>query len=280
MPPIDRGRQGGYYTDMKRFNQHRPGHGRPASKTSWEGVADWYGGHLSESDSLLQTLVYPGVLKLLAPVRGKEYLDIACGEGSFGRLLAKSGVRVSGFDASPSLIERAVRLAPTGSNFRVADAARFAHLFPPAGFSGAVCLLAIQNINPVAPVFYEASKSLAAGATLVIVMNHPCFRIPRQSSWGWEEERKMQYRRIDSYMSEMKIPIVAHPGERRSIKTMSYHRPLSAYINALGKAGFAVDALEEWVSNRLSDSGPRAKAENRIRAEIPMFLAIRAVKIR
>ena len=40
----------------------------------------------------------------------------------------------------------------------------------------------------------------------------------------------------------------------------------------------AVETLEEWVSPRASVSGPRAKEENRIRTEIPMFLALRAVR--
>jgi len=235
---------------------------------------------MSESDSLLNTVVNPGVLKLLAPAKGKQYLDIACGEGAFTRLLVKGGVRAFGFDASPSLIERAQRLAPTNAKYAVGDATNFSKLCRGMKFDGAACLLAIQNIDPIAPVFRDAAATLALGAPLVIVMNHPSFRIPRQSAWGYEDARQIQYRRIDMYMSPLKIPILAHPGADRSIKTVSYHRPLSAYVNALGANGFAVDALEEWTSNRVSDSGPKAKAENRARQEFPMFLAIRAIKIK
>ena len=36
--------------------------------------------------------------------------------------------------------------------------------------------------------------------------------------------------------------------------------------------------MDELISNRVSDSGPRAKAENRARLEIPMFLVLKAVK--
>jgi hypothetical protein len=39
-----------------------------------------------------------------------------------------------------------------------------------------------------------------------------------------------------------------------------------------------VDAMEEWPSHKQSTSGPRAAAENVARREIPMFLAIRALK--
>ncbi|MBI2075302.1 MAG: SAM-dependent methyltransferase, partial [Candidatus Harrisonbacteria bacterium] len=41
-------------------------------------------------------------------------------------------------------------------------------------------------------------------------------------------------------------------------------------------AGFAVTDMEEWVSHRTSERGPRAKAEDRARREIPLFLAIKA----
>ncbi|NJL31655.1 MAG: hypothetical protein HC898_08505 [Phycisphaerales bacterium] len=39
-----------------------------------------------------------------------------------------------------------------------------------------------------------------------------------------------------------------------------------------------VDHMEEWVSHKRSDPGPRAEAEDFSRSQIPMFLAIRAVK--
>jgi hypothetical protein len=43
-------------------------------------------------------------------------------------------------------------------------------------------------------------------------------------------------------------------------------------------AGMLVDSIEESPSHRTSTSGPRATAENTARKEIPMFMAIRAIK--
>jgi len=267
---------------MKTFHQRKNFKGRPpppaaAAKTSWEGVSNWYGEHMNESETLLKGVVYPNALRILAPVANKSYLDIACGEGAFSRLIGQAGGIVAGFDAAPSLIERAKRLGPRG-NYLVADAVNFGKHYPSRVFDGASCLLAIQNIDRPESVFRNANQVLKDGAPLVLIMNHPCFRIPRQSSWGWEEERQIQYRRIDMYMSPLKIPIVAHPGADKKTSTLSYHHPLSFYVNALKASGFLVEAMEELVSNRVSDSGARAKAENRSRAEIPMFLALRAIK--
>ena len=50
-------------------------------------------------------------------------------------------------------------------------------------------------------------------------------------------------------------------------------------MKALRNAGLLVDAIEEWPSHKTSTSGPRAAAENAARKEIPMFMAIRAVKV-
>jgi hypothetical protein len=109
-------------------------------------------------------------------------------------------------------------------------------------------------------------------------MNHPCFRIPRQSSWKVDDEQKIQYRRIDRYTSPMKIPIQAHPSKgQSSATTWSFHHPLASYSQWLNETGFVIELIEEWHSNKVS-TGKAAKMENRSREEIPLFLAIKAKK--
>ncbi len=248
-------------------------------KTSWEGVAGWYGRHLEKDGTFQEAVVFPGAERLLSPVPGKRYLDIACGEGAFSRQIARRpGIRVSGFDAAPSLIARAKRLAPKNADYLVADAKAFADRYPPAAFDGASCILAIQNIDEIGPVFRDAARVLKPGSAFVLVMNHPSFRQPRQSGWGWDEGRKLQYRRVDKYLGAYDVPIQAHPGSAPDVVTHSFHRPLQAYVKALSASGFVLADLEEWSSHRVSDSGPKARAENASRTEIPMFLALVARK--
>ncbi len=247
-------------------------------KTSWEPVAEWYGRYMNLAGTLQKQVVFPNTLRLLDPKPGRQYLDIACGEGSFSRQLANiARVSATGFDVSPSLIEQAKKQAPKGASYLVADAADFARRLPAQPFDGAVCILAIQNIEDFAAVFREAARAVKPGAPFVVVMNHPCFRIPRQSGWGWDEGRKLQYRRVDRYLTPLEIPILAHPGASPSVKTVSYHRPLSAYVSALHANGFCVNALEEWTSHKVSTPGGRSRAENLARTEIPLFLALRAI---
>ena len=47
----------------------------------------------------------------------------------------------------------------------------------------------------------------------------------------------------------------------------------------LGKHGFALAGLEEWISHRVSERGPRAGAEDRARKEFPLFLMLKAQKL-
>ncbi|MFA6429323.1 MAG: class I SAM-dependent methyltransferase [Patescibacteria group bacterium] len=221
-------------------------------------------------------IVFPGAARLLDPKPRSHILDIACGQGAFAQELARHySVHVTGIDAAPSLIAAAKRTPSKTCTFGVSDARDFARLFAPNTFDGATCLLALQNIDEISAVFQNAAAVLKPEAPLVLVLNHPCFRQPRQSGWGWDEERKLQYRRVDRYLNAYEMPIEMHPGSAPRIKTYSYHRPLETYVRALADAGFMIDDMEEWPSNKTSDSGPRAKAENIAREEIPLFLALR-----
>lgn len=282
----DRGRSNERFDRAPKFDQRTRGPRAAAASTSWENVAEWYGTHLSAPGTYQTEVVWPGAMRLLGVGEGKLFIDVACGEGTFAQMISKQGGAVVGLDASPTLIRQAQMKKMRNADFVVGDASRFAHQFDGSQkgfdkriFDGAAMILAAQNIEDLNAAFAHTSKVLAKGAPFVIVLNHPAFRVPRQSSWGFEDDRKLMYRRVDSYLTENAIPMIMNPGSSTSVKTTSFHRPIASYITMLVTNGFAVDALEEWVSHKESTSGPRAKAENRIRKEIPMFLAIRGRKI-
>ena len=160
----------------------------------------------------------------------------------------------------------------------VADARKLGPLAD-GSFDSAACVMAVHDLDDVRSLFANLAAALKPGGVGVIILMHPCFRIPRQSSWGWDESLKIQYRRLDRYASELSVPIATHPGSDPSQHTAFFHRPLAAYINALGAAGMAVVECRELVSHRLSEPGPRARAENRARREFPIFLAMKAKKL-
>ncbi|MBI4311440.1 MAG: class I SAM-dependent methyltransferase [Chloroflexi bacterium] len=250
---------------------------------SWEHVARWYDSLAAHRGTdFHQAVIIPGVLRLLEIKRGERVLDMACGQGVVSRALAKAGAEVTGVDLSPSLVRAARERSGKAARYLVGDARDLRQVLPEAGvFDTAVCALAVENIDPVEPVFAECSRLLRTGGRLVVVTVHPAFRIPRQSNWGWDESQQQMFRAVNLYLSLMRIPIELHPfrpTERRQV-TWTYHRPIQAYIGGLARAGLWVNALEEWPSHRESQPGPRAKAENRARQEFPLFLVLRAVKV-
>ncbi len=80
-------------------------------------------------------------------------------------------------------------------------------------------------------------------------------------------------------MSEARFDIDMHPGDNPSIKTVSFHRPLQYFFKLFGKHHFAVTRLEEWMSNREGPRGKRARANDKARKEIPLFLCLEILRL-
>lgn len=244
--------------------------------SSWEPVQKWYNEAVgAEGHYYHQHVVIPGLLKLLQLDPGSSLIDLGCGQGILARQIPQN-IEYLGIDLSPSLIKSAKQYDRNPKHdYRVADITK--PLAIEKKFTHAAVVLALQNVEHPEAVIKNAAKALLPGGTLVIIMNHPCFRIPRQSSWKVDNENKTQFRRLDRYMSPLKIPIHAHPGKgEQSESTWSFHFPLSAYSKWLQENGFAISLLEEWCSDKVSTGGA-AKMENRARQEFPLFLAIKGV---
>jgi SAM-dependent methyltransferase len=250
---------------------------RHEDKTSWGKVAGWYGKHLKEEDTYHGEVVFPNTLRMLGLSEGERVLDVACGEGSFAPYVVGARSSYVGVDIAAALLQQARNKNIRQAEFLAGNAKELHRTTSPKTFSAATCILALQNIDDLGAVFQGVARALMAGGRLVIVLTHPAFRVPRQSGWGFDDGRSLQYRRVDAYMSSNEVQVLLNPSRgSHSVKTYTYHRPLQIYIQALAEAGFMVDGLEEWISHRESTSGPRAKAENRARREIPLFMAIRA----
>lgn len=278
---------------MKSFNQKKqfptsqkpnqtprakPPEGSPS--TSWEPVEKWYKESVGDEGHYYhQHVVIPGMLRLLGLNQTSSLLDIACGQGILGRQIQKD-IPYTGIDISPSLVKAAKQADRNPHHeYFVGDVLK---PFPikKKDFTHAAIVLAIQNFEEPLLAIQNAAKHLAPQGRLVIAMNHPCFRVLRQSSWKVDEVQKIQYRRIDRYSSPMKIPIQAHPSKgTQSSTTWSFHHPLEDYSRWLNQAGFAIELIEEWHSNKVS-TGKAAKMENRSREEFPMFLAIKAILLK
>lgn len=247
---------------------------KKSQTTSWGGVAEWYSTYLETTEDSYQTkVILPNLLRILNLKPGTRVLDIACGQGFFSREFAKAGAEVVGSDIAQPLIAQAKKLSGNTVQYYV-GAADNLNYAKDASFDIATIVLAVQNIKNIDGTFSEARRILKPGGRLVMVLMHPAFRIPQHSSWGFDKESKQQYRRIDGYLSAQKAGLLVHPGKEGSAKTISYHRSIQDFSKTLFKAGFVITRLEEWISHKQSQKGPRQQTEDSARKEIPMFLML------
>ena len=244
--------------------------------TSWDHVAAWYDGWVGAQGSRYhQRIAIPTTLDLLDLRPGEEVLDVGAGQGVLAPHVHAQGARYTGVDASPRLIALARRRHGREGRFIVADARRLEAVpaLRGARFDAAVFLLSLQDMDPLRAVLASVARFLRPTARVVVLLTHPCFRQPRHSGWGFDDSRKLTYRRIDAYLTPMAVPMKAIGGGG---PTRSFQRPLSAYVNGLAAHGFAIDALVEPADLPEDERPGRRRPPAGAHAEIPLFLALRA----
>jgi len=258
-------------------NQH-PNHKR--NPGGWDALAHWYDSWMgAEGGEHHRKLAIPAVLDLLQLQPGEHLLDIGAGQGVLAPHVALTGASYTGVEISPRLLALAQKRHRANGRFLQGDARRLRNVegLNAKQFDAVVFLLSIQDMNPLDSVLESAAWALRGGGRLVILMTHPCFRVPRQSSWEHDTDRDMCFRRVDRYLTPLAVPIKSYRhGKNRSGVSISFHRPLSHYINGLASCGLLVDELQEITTFETRAS----KAEQRANVEIPLFVGLRAQKVR
>ncbi len=251
-------------------------------QTHWDPVAKWYNGWVGKKGSLYHRAVsLPTVLELADPKPGELLLDIGCGQGVLAPHVLKRGATYRGVDGSRTLVQLARKHhgenAGNKAQFIVGDARKLSSLPElQAGHADvAVFMLSIQDMNPLGEILAAAAWALKPASRIVIFMLHPAFRVPRQSGWGFDPGRKLTYRRVDSYLTVREVPMKAYAevSARASGTTMSFHRPLSEYVNTLSELGFFVERLEELPDPNVE------KATKKETLDIPLFVALKARRL-
>ncbi len=249
--------------------------------TSWGKVAGWYDTLLEDSEDTYQIkVIKPNLFRMLGVRPGTEILDVGCGQGFFAREIASLGAKVLGIDVGGELIKMAKSRAGQNETYLTLSAENMKGLLS-GRFDAAICVLALQNIKNFQAALSECFRVLKPKGRLLLVLNHPSFRVPTASAWGYDEKANVQYRRIEKYLSQITQEVDMTQGQKDENKkkfTYSFHRSMQDYFKTFNKTGFCVSRLEEWISHKESDKGPRKNAEDKARKEIPLFMALELIK--
>lgn len=189
--------------------------------------------------------------------KAERVLDVGCGEGRFARMLETRGAKVVALDPILRLLSQARSLSLQTSLVRgVGGSLPFAD----RSFDAAISYLTLIDIPDFRDAIEEMARVLVPGGRLVIA-NINSFVSAVPDGWVRDEDGRKLYYPLDNYLEE-RGDVVAWKG----ISILNYHRPLSAYMDALLSSGLELRKYLE------PDALPGSSDENYYRAPWAMAM--------
>ena len=197
---------------------------------SWERLGAWWIDELN-SDPAYEEEIAPQLLALLAPERGRTYLDLGCGNGRMMSKVGATGARVVGCDLNLALL-------------RQANAAVVRAVLPdldwvrPDSFDGAYLGLVLEHLADEASLFQAVAGAVGQGGVLAVVVNHPIWTAPGSSPIEQEDGEVLW--RPGRYFGR---GYSDEPAGRQKVRF--YHRTLASLLTAAAEAGWDLQRVEE-----------------------------------
>ncbi|MBO0841418.1 MAG: class I SAM-dependent methyltransferase [Sciscionella sp.] len=177
----------------------------------------------------------------LLPPPGAATLDLGCGEGRVSRDLVAHGHRVTGVDASPTLLDaarEAARELDQASTYLLADAANLP--FDDASFDLVVAYNVLMDVDDLAGSVREAARVLRPGGRLCLAIVHPMMDVGRIDQESGEYRISLRH----SYFQPRKVAdTVTRDG--LTMTFTGWARPMGEYASALCAAGLPIELIEE-----------------------------------
>ncbi len=208
-----------------------------ASHARYDKISDWYQTWVGDGDGLIAE----GVGGLLPTnLHGARVLDVACGHGRASRAIARRGALVVGVDISAELIASAREregAASLGIDYHAANVAEPRQWWDGALFDGAVCEMAMMDIDDLHGSVHGVATTVRVGGWFALSMVHPCFPGSEDGLSSWPPEK--------TYFDEGRWTSPGHNRAGVRIRVGSSHRTMSSYLNTLTEAGFTLERAVE-----------------------------------
>ncbi|MFC7484620.1 class I SAM-dependent methyltransferase [Luedemannella flava] len=198
----------------------------------WDRAADRYADQSGGPDDSFFRRMRPFLCETLGPVAGRRILDLGCGHGWLAEELRLDGARVLGVDGSVELLRHA-RASYPAVGFVAHDLCAGLPR-PLSTFDAIVAHMVLMDVPELDALVADVRASLVDDGVFVFSILHPCFFA--QAPLEADGER---YRKVTGYLAHETRWITSFGGHHH------YHRPLSWYVNLLGRHGLAVTALHE-----------------------------------
>jgi demethylmenaquinone methyltransferase / 2-methoxy-6-polyprenyl-1,4-benzoquinol methylase len=164
--------------------------------------------------------------RAIRPVHGGRVMDLGCGTGKLGALLAGQA-RVIGVDLSHPMLLRA--RSANGNRLALVQGSAFALPFRDGVFSGLVSGFVLRNLDDLLAAFGEMARVLRPGARLALVditePRHPALR-----------------RLFDAYFGTVAPALGAAVGKRSAyrylVRSLAQLPPPDGVVSLLEQAGF------------------------------------------
>ena len=202
----------------------------------WIQSADaWICDQGTEGDWSRRAILDQAVGQILKDIRGKDILDLGCGEGRYCRVLQQRGANVTGVDPVPQFISHA-RSLDSVSTYMEGKAEELP--FADNAFDVILSYLSIVDISDLETASQEIARVIRNQGQLVIAtISNIASTTP---SWVKDGDGKKAYRKVDRYMEHFAMDL-----EWRNIRIRNYHRPLSYVLGLFLNKGFALTEFDE-----------------------------------
>jgi len=202
----------------------------------YDGHAEWYDRTFS---ALVNEEEESFIREGLGPGGGEICLDVACGTGRYGRVLADAGYRVVGLDISADQVRLARRRV--GAVMR-ADA-RFLPLRD-AAVGVAVGMFFHTDVEDFAAVVRDVARCLRPGGRFVYLGTHPCFVGP--FVYRMTEPEDLTLRFVTGYGRTGWADRGSGDGSMIGGRVGFHHKTLASFLGAFAQAGLSIRAAREF----------------------------------